>query len=399
MILLGTQLLFNVGFYAVVPFLAVVLTDDFRLGGAAVGLVLGIRTFSQQGMFLVGGLLADSLGAKAVILVGCAVRCTGFLTLSASLWSTEPILGWFVLGTVLTGLGGALFSPALNTLIAAAEGHRAPGHRITLFAWLTVFGEIGAAIGPVLGGLLFGWGFAIVAGAGALMFALIGVLLSLVLPSEPRRRGGTRRVPGGGGAALWDRRFIAFAAINAVDLLTYNQLYLAMPTEMRRVGAGAVELGMLFTWVSILTVTLQLPIARWSGRLAPSAALRLGYLSSAGGFLVLAVAAPRVPDPGWALVPAVVAVTLFALGHLLVQPTALAAVASFAGERPTGSYFGLLATAGGIAVLLGNVGIGSLLDLAGTPGPSAIVPWAVLAALLLTAAVAVRIRWIWGSAA
>ena len=56
-LLLVSQFIFNTGFYAVVPFLAIFLRDDMLLSGAAIGLVLGLRTFSQQGMFLVGGAL------------------------------------------------------------------------------------------------------------------------------------------------------------------------------------------------------------------------------------------------------------------------------------------------------------------------------------------------------
>ena len=53
-LLLASQLVFNVGFYAVVPFLALVMTHDFGMTATAVGVVLGARVFSQQGLFLVG---------------------------------------------------------------------------------------------------------------------------------------------------------------------------------------------------------------------------------------------------------------------------------------------------------------------------------------------------------
>ncbi len=404
-VLLGTQLLFNLGFYAVVPFLALVLTEDFALGGAAVGLVLGIRTFSQQGMFLLGGMLADRFGARTLILSGCAVRCLGFLTLSASLWSTDPALSWFVVGTVLTGLGGAMFSPALNTLVAAAETRRTatptPGRRVTLFAWLSVVGETGAAVGPLLGAALLGWGFATVAASGAALFAAIGLGLWLRLPAPQRpTRPPTHPAQlstrgGGRPASLRDRGFVAFALIHAVDLFAYNQLYLALPTELRRVEAGPMVLGLLLAWVSILTVTLQIAVARRSSRLSTPAALRLAYLLSACGFLVLAGSAPWNPAPGWELVPAAIAVTLFTTSHLLALPTGLAAVTTFAGTRPTGSYFGLLATTGGITVLVGNLGVGALLDLAAAPQPAAAVPWLVLATLPILAATAIGTSWIW----
>lgn len=395
--LLGTQLLFNVGFYAVVPFIAVVLTDDFAVGSVAVGLVLGVRTLAQQGMFLAGGMLADRLGAKPVIVLGCAVRAVGFLTLSASLWTPEPALSWFLVGTVLTGLGGALFSPALNTLVARVEAGSRGARRIGLFAWLTVTGEVGAAIGPLVGAALFGWGFAVVAASSAGLFAAIAVLLWWRLPGRASRAdelGSTQR-PRVGRSALSDRRFIAFAALHCVDLLAYNQLYLAFPVELRRVDAGAPVLGFVFAWVSILTVALQLPIARWSGRLAPWTALRIGYLMHAAAFAILAVGAPLAPIPGGELVPVFAAATLLATGHLFALPTALSAVSGFAGERPTGSYFGLLATFGGIAVLLGNLGIGALLGGAATPQPAATAPWVALVALPLISAALIGRRSIW----
>ena len=112
-VLLGSQFVFNIGFYAVVPFLAIFLRDDMLLSGGLIGLILGLRTFSQQGMFIVGGALSDRFGAKIVILSGCIIRVAGYLLLALgeSLW---PI----ILGACLTGVGGALFSPSIEALLA-----------------------------------------------------------------------------------------------------------------------------------------------------------------------------------------------------------------------------------------------------------------------------------------
>jgi MFS family permease len=87
-----------------------------------------------------------------------------------------------------------------------------------------------------------------------------------------------------------------------------------------------------------------------------------------------------LPIPaGLSAAPVLAAVTLLALGHLAANPTALALVPRFAQGGATGSYFGLLATLGGIAVLLGNLAAGRLLDGAGQ-GPAAL-PWLLLAAV------------------
>jgi hypothetical protein len=80
-VLLGSQFVFNIGFYAVVPFLAIFLRDDMLLSGGLIGLILGLRTFSQQGMFIVGGALGP-VWRESVILSGCIVRVAGYLLLA-----------------------------------------------------------------------------------------------------------------------------------------------------------------------------------------------------------------------------------------------------------------------------------------------------------------------------
>lgn len=67
-LLLLDQLTINVGFYMLTPYLAGYLSDELAMAAWTVGLVLGMRNFSQQGMFL----LADRIGYKLMILVGLA---------------------------------------------------------------------------------------------------------------------------------------------------------------------------------------------------------------------------------------------------------------------------------------------------------------------------------------
>lgn len=391
-VVLGAQLLFNVGFYAVVPFLVVVLTEDFALSSAAVGIVLGVRTAAQQGMFLLGGMLTDRFGARVIILLGCGVRIAGFLTLAGSLWIQVPQLWLFVLGTVLTGLGGALFSPGVNTLVGEADTRRRSEEtgtpRATLFAWLGLTGEIGAVLGPLAGATLLGWGFPTVAAAGAGLFVVIAVFLWWALPRTHAPRRDTREdgIPARPNPwrPLRNRRFLAFAALHSVDLLAYNQLYLTVPLALRQVGGGTREIGLMFAWVSLLTLALQLPVARGLSKLGTGSALRCGYLASALGFATIAVGAVIGPDDGRlvAFAPVFAGVTFLTLGHLSANPTALGAVPGIARGRATGAYFGLLATFGGIAVLLGNTVAGGLID--DTAPAGALLPaWVFLTVLPL----------------
>ncbi|MDR4215853.1 MFS transporter, partial [Bacillus paralicheniformis] len=63
------------------PYLAGYLAGPLGLAGWAIGLVLGVRNFSQQGMFLLGGTLADRFGYKPLIIAGCLLRTAGFTLL------------------------------------------------------------------------------------------------------------------------------------------------------------------------------------------------------------------------------------------------------------------------------------------------------------------------------
>ncbi|UVJ41201.1 MFS transporter [Arthrobacter sp. CJ23] len=403
-LLLASQLIFNIGFYAVVPYLAVAMRNDFGMGAMAIGVVLGARTFAQEGMFLFGGALADRWGARQSMITGCLVRIAGFLLLA---WAADFPL--FLIGAVVTGIGGALFSPALQSLFGAAaergsskEADRAEGNspievspkgsprqsnRSTLFALLVICGEVGVVVGPLLGSLLLVIGFDTAPLTGSAVFALMAVVFWLFLPKTRTHAPNTsaqlpgRVPPSGAWSCLKDKRFIGFAAFFSVNLLATNQLYFGLPVELERSGAGVSSLAVVFAYASFLTITLQWPIARLMRKAGPGIALPLGFALQSLGFASLGALATVPPPSGFPILPAFLLVTGTALGNICVLPVAMGLVLEFAAGRPTGAYYGLLASAGGLAVVLGNTALAPLYELAYTPSISGLAPWLVLSFL------------------
>lgn len=379
-LLLCTQLAFNLGFYLVVPFLAVHLAKDLTMAGWAVGVVLGVRTFSQQGLFLVGGALADRFGTRPVVLAGCVVRIAGFLALAVA-----PNFSVVLTGAALTGFAGALFSPAVEAALAE-EGAQSEKDgtmaRAELFALFAVFGEIGAVTGPLVGAALLSVDFSLTCAVAAAAFVAILVAHWLMLPVGPGRSA-TEPILAGAGDVLRNRAFLAFACGYSAYLASYNQLYLALPVELERATGGQGALGWMFALASVLVVAGQLPLAGWArSRLGPGRALPLGFGLLAAAFASVAVAAPVDPPAGaWSLAPAVSLVVLLTLGQMLAVPVAQDLVPRLAGERRLGSHFGFLSSVGGLAVLIGSTGVGALLDRADVPTAGAALPWAVMAAL------------------
>ncbi|GLQ11353.1 MFS transporter [Devosia yakushimensis] len=378
LLLLSNQFIFMVGFYMVVPFLAAFMRDDLRLESAVIGLVLGLRTFSQQGLFIVGGAFADRLGARRLILLGCMLRIVGFVVLGLS----DSFLT-VLLGACLTGLAGSLFSPAISSLAAEAgeaAAREGKGTRLQFFARLAVWGELGAVVGPLLGALLLGVGFKAMAFAGAGVFLLAYIVLHIYLP-----RSGSpvlQRQDGAWWHVFTDKLFVAFTLAHAGFLFSYNQLYFALPVEVKRAGGSDMDLAPLFMIASVMIVVLQLPAARLAQKLSWAASLAAGFLLMALAFALTAYCATfPAPSGPWRLAPAIAMVALLILGQMIVKPVAMDIVPRFAKGRPTGIYYGALASVGGLAVLVGNILLGPILDLALVPSVAAAIPWLALAAV------------------
>ncbi len=158
-------------------------------------------------------------------------------------------------------------------------------------------------------------------------------------------------------------RFVAFILAYSSWLLSYNQLYLALPVEIQRSGGREQDLAPLFMLASLLIITLQLPLARFARRMGAVRILPVGFLLLSASFASVALFAAAPPAEGWLrLMPAAGFVTLLTLGQMLLVPAAKDLIPLFAEESTLGAHYGALATAGGCAVLAGNLLLGHLLD-------------------------------------
>ncbi|MFE2979788.1 MFS transporter [Streptomyces sp. NPDC059258] len=384
------------GFYAVLPYLATHLGSGLGMAGWLVGLVLGLRTFSQQGLFVVGGALTDRYGPRPVVLVGCALRIAGFGWLAFA-GSTATVIA----AVLLIGFAAALFSPAVESEAAreAVRHERDTGApRAHVLALFSAAGQAGAFLGPLLGSLLLllGGGFRAACLAGALVF--VGVLAghARLMPHADRvreRAPEADRVPertldaatrtdqparSSWRAVFSNRAFLLLCLAYSSYLVAYNQLYLSLPVEVERATGSQAALGWLFALSSLLVVAAQVPLTRWSARrIAPRIALVTGLAVVAAGF----AAVPLTPGGPGGLLPGAALVVLLTLGQMLLVPAARGLVPDLVEDRQLGLATGALSSVSGLAVLGGSAATGALLE---APAP---VRWAALAAVPLAGAV------------
>ncbi|MFJ3611412.1 MULTISPECIES: MFS transporter [Streptomyces] len=140
---------------------------------AQAGLVMAVAAVPRALLMLFGGVIADRLGPRRVVIASDTVRCLVTLGLAASLFLASPGLWALAAVALVFGVVDALFLPAVGALpprvadrdqLARVQGMRGLAYRM------------GAVVGAPLGGL------AIAVGGTATAFGVAGLLFALSLP-------------------------------------------------------------------------------------------------------------------------------------------------------------------------------------------------------------------------
>ncbi|TVT61647.1 MFS transporter [Amycolatopsis rhizosphaerae] len=374
-LLMVNQFTINLGFYMLMPYLATYLSGPLGLAGWGVGLVLGVRNFSQQGMFLLGGTLADRFGYKPLIVAGCLLRTAGFALLGVV--GSLPAL---IAASAATGFAGALFNPAVRAYLAEDSGPR----RLEAFAVFNVFYQGGILAGPLVGLALTAVDFRLTCLVAAAVFAFLTVVQLRALPPKTTvGAGGRSSVLREWRTVAANRTFLLFALVMTGSYVLSFQTYLALPMEARRVAgsatAGDALVAGLFAVSGVLAIAGQLKITGWfKARFSPGTCLVIGLSLMALGFVAPMTTARAGSVP--AVVALVAAAGLLALGMVAVFPFEMDTVVRLSGERLVATHYGFYNTVVGVGILLGNLGTGTVFDLARAAGwPE--IPWLGLALL------------------
>ncbi|UXA18052.1 MFS transporter [Mycobacterium sp. SMC-4] len=348
----------NLGFYMLMPYLAGYLAGPLGLAAWAIGLVLGVRNFSQQGMFIVGGTLADRLGYKPLIVAGCALRTAGFGLLVFA--DTLPAL---LIASAATGFAGALFNPAVRAYLAADSGTR----RVEAFALFNVFYQGGILAGPLVGLALMFVDFRMTAAAAAVVFAALTVAQLFALPQRAAESSDQKTsILDDWRVVATNRSFLLFAAAMIGSYVLSFQVYLALPLQARQLfpGSETIVTAMIFVVSGVVAVLGQLRITHWfAQRWGSGRSLVIGMLILAVAFVPLMALpddsrAGRVAAAGALLI----ATAILAVGTVAVFPFEMDTVVALAGNRLVGTHYGFYNTIVGIGILGGNLATGALMQ-------------------------------------
>lgn len=131
----------------IAPFLVLYLSENISGSVTLTMLVIGLQPFSEILLTLFAGGLTDRIRRKTMLLVALLIQ--GFAMLGMAF--ADSIAAFAVL-YVLNGAGRSLFIPASRAHLADTIP---PGQMASAFALLNTSSSIGAAIGPLLGVILY----------------------------------------------------------------------------------------------------------------------------------------------------------------------------------------------------------------------------------------------------
>ncbi|WP_256639579.1 MFS transporter [Streptomyces murinus] len=159
-----------------------------RAGTAAqAGLVMSASALPRAVLMLGGGVIADRLGPRRVVIGSDALRCAAVLAVAALLYLTSPGLWPLALLALVFGTVDAVFVPAVGALPARITGKdqlaRVQGMRGLAIRFASVVGAPLGGLGVAVGGACAAFAL-----AGALIAVSVPLLLSVRIRELPGER-------------------------------------------------------------------------------------------------------------------------------------------------------------------------------------------------------------------
>ena len=348
LILLFFTFFMVVGFDMIMPLVIGHYVNNVGLTATAVSVALAIRQFSQQGLAMIGGALADRFQVKTLISVGVFLRVLGFLTLAFS-----SAYGMLIAAMILIGLGGVLFEMPYQSAIAMLTTN---DNRPKYYSLNNTITGIASAIGPLLGVALLRLDFKVVCFGAASCFMINFVLSRVAMPPIMRQAKAYAVMPAVKRIAK-DRPYQIFVLLMMVFWLGASQIDITYPLRVKEIYGSADGVGIMYTVYAVVMAVLQYPlVALASKRFSSRAAVVIGT----GIITAALIATPFAAD----VKSFMAIVACYAVGMILARPNQQNIAVSMADTRALGMYLGVNSTAFAIGKGFGTIIGGASFDMA-----------------------------------
>lgn len=324
-------------------FLAIYLREQRGFSIEEAGLVLGLFGLGHTASGPIGGALADRVGRRKTLILGCLLAAITMLVLGAARVRWQL---WTVTG--LLGLVSGLWRPAANAAVADLVPPESRTRAFALMYWAINLGFAGAAI---LAGILAKLSMWLLFIGDASSTLLLAVVVFFFVPETRPTQTAHKQPRPSLFLPYQDRSFLAFLATQLLVVWMFLQHVSTLPLDMRAHGISMQGFGRLLAINGVLIVLLQPLTIRLVMRVRRSRMLAIGALLVGLGFCLPGLS-PTLPVYALSIV-------VWTLGELAFSPLVPTVVADLAPPELRGSYQGGLQLVWGMASLLGP-SLGSL---------------------------------------
>jgi len=343
-VLVVSALVENMAFGLVIPFLALFMQNDLMLALPLIGVVLAGYTVAGMPSTIIGGMLADKIGRKIVLM-----SSLGLMSVTMLLYFFVDSFEVLLLVAIADSFVGYLYMPAANAMIADVipSADRPRAYSTLRIAW-----NVGIVFGPVIGAiivaaysmrLLFVFGSAIL----AIAFVLNAVLIPETKPKDTGELITFRKVLN----VASDHPFLLLSALTGVFWFFFSQWLSVLPLYANgELGVDEAAFGLLFAVSALMTIIIQLWVTGKMARYRRSMVLLAGHLIASLGFALVFFATDF-----YTLLACIVVITL---GEIVFMSIVSAIIADLAPEAKRGIYMGFAGlvqtSGGGVGYLFGT---------------------------------------------
>lgn len=298
------------------------------------------------------GVASDKWGRKPIILTGIGGFAVSYLALAvfvdSTLASPPSLIISVSLLMITRGMIGAFYAAVPPTSAALIADHVEPSHRASYIARLGAANGIGMVIGPAIGAALAIYGTSTALYVFAFLPLCAFFLLWKVLPAGKRKSSAVRATK----TKLLDSRLRLpmVAAFLGGCCVMVSQLcvgFFALDRLGLNAEDGAKVAGYTLTGIGATLILAQIAVARLKS-VSPVILLRFGATVAAVGFVAAANA-----HSGAFLVASF---CIVASGMGLLYPSFQSMAANSVSATEQGAAAGTVATAQGLAMVIGPIG-------------------------------------------
>ncbi len=335
-------LLVNAAGMMVLFFLSLYLTRKLGFTVTQAGRSISIFGIGSLAGAFLGGWFSDRIGSTNVQKLSLLLSGILYIWLGQlrSLWSIDLII------FVLAAAAGLLY-PANSTSMA-----RVCPPEITTkgFALNRLANNIGATIGPAVGGFLALRNYGLLFWVDGLTCLAAVILFSLIWkkPEQHLRAKAQEDIQQTSRSPWRDAPFLWLLPLFVIWGCMFFQLFATFPLYMREVyGLAENRIGQLVMINTILIVSLEMLLIHWIGKRTLTRFIAVSFLLTGFGFALMPL--------GRGFLYAALTVAVWTFGEMLSMPLLGALIATRAGPESLGRYMGLFSFAFSLSMIVGPV--------------------------------------------